>query len=341
VLTDESESLNSEIKSQAEGGQERIQMSIRVINTLFVVLTGLFSLVALVNTEIPASEPAIRDLSNVEIKTAMVGRNFYTLEGQGGMGEPATTGALVGSDGVLLVDTQFAQLTGKIVAAVKQISDRPIRFVINTHVHGDHTGGNEILTKMGAVIFARDELRQELASGWKPTGDAPQIPAPSAALPLITYTGHVTFHMDSEEVEAIPMPQAHTAGDTLVRFHVNDLIMTGDFYRSVGFPNVDLANGGTFEGTITALNAVIAMADPNTKIIPGHGPIVSKAAVVAHRDMILAIRDRVALLVHQGKTVEQVLAAHPTSGYDAKIPMAAQTSDRFVRQLYTELTRVN
>ena len=143
--------------------------------------------------------------------------------------------------------------------------------------------------------------------------------------------------MDGEEVEAIPIPRAHTDGDTVVRFHVADLLMTGDFYRSEGFPNIDKGNGGSLIGTIEGLGVVIEMAGPNTKIIPGHGPIVDREAMVAQRDMILAIRDRVAHLIQQGKTEEEVLAAHPTSDYDAKIPQAAQTSARFVGQLYAEL----
>src|SRR6202043_1086273 len=153
--------------------------------------------------------------------------NFYTLEGQGGMGESTMTGALVGPDGVLLVDTQFAELIGKIVAAVKQISSNPIRFVINTHVHTDHTGGNKNLGSMGAVIFARDELRARMANGWTVMNGTHVMPAPAAALPVVTYSGRVTFHMDGEEVEAIPIPRAHTDGDTIVRFHVADLLMTG------------------------------------------------------------------------------------------------------------------
>jgi cyclase len=311
-------------------------MKITAIKTSSAVLAAFFIMVGLANAQgpgaAPAAAPAPPDFSKVEIKTTKVSSNFYTLEGQGGM-----IGVLVGPDGVLLVDTQFAPLTDKIVAAVKQISSAPIRFVINTHVHGDHTGGNENLGKMGAVIFSRDELRARLVNPAPAANGAPVKPAPAAALPLVTYRGRVTFHMNGEEVEAIPIQRAHTDGDTLVRFHGADVLMTGDFYRSVGFPNIDRTNGGSLNGMIEGLGAVIGMAGPNTKIIPGHGPTVDRAAVIAHRDMILAIRDRVAQLVQQGKTAEEVLAVHPTSDYDAKIPTAAQSSDRFVGQLYAEL----
>jgi cyclase len=275
----------------------------------------------------PAPAPAAQpDYSKVEIKTTKIADNFYTLDGQGG-----TIGVLAGPDGVFMVDSQFAPLTEKIVAAIRQISDRPIRFMVNTHVHPDHTGGNENLAKMGVTIFARDELRARLAA--PPSGAKPS----PAALPLVTYRGPMTVHMNGEDVQLIPVPAAHTDGDTMVRFPGANVIMTGDFYRSVGYPNIDRANGGTLNGLVAGLTAVIDAAGPATKIVPGHGAIVDKTGVAAHRDMVLAIRDRVAALVRQGKSQEDVLAAKPTSEYDARVPQAAQTSDRFVGQLYAEI----
>jgi glyoxylase-like metal-dependent hydrolase (beta-lactamase superfamily II) len=295
-----------------------------------------FSLVALASwaaLTAPANAQAQPDFSKVEIKTTKISNNFYTLEGQGGV-----IGVLAGPDGVLMVDSQFAPLTGKIVAAIKQISDRPIRYLINTHVHGDHTGGNENLGKMGVTIFAREELRNRLAHPAPPApGGNPIPPAPAPALPLVTYTGRLTFHMNGEEVQLIPIPRAHTDGDTLVRFPGSDVIMTGDFYRSIQYPNIDRANGGSLNGMLDGLAFIVGQAGPNTKIVPGHGPIVDRNAVIAQRDMILAIRDRVAKLVDQGKSQEEVLAAKPTSDYDGKVQQIAQTGDRFVGQLYAEL----
>jgi cyclase len=296
------------------------------IKILLVVLAALFGMAALTYAQAPP------DFSKVEIKTTKVADNFYTLEGQGG-----TIGVLAGPDGVFLVDTQFAPLTGKIVAAVKQISPNPIRFVVNTHVHPDHTGGNENLGKMGAVIFAREELRGRLMNPATAVNGTTPPPAPAAALPVVTYRGRVTFHMDGEEVELIPIPRAHTDGDTLVYFHNANVLMTGDFYRSIGYPNIDRVNGGSLNGMIEGLGVVIGMAGPNTKIIPGHGPSVDRAAVMAHRDMILGVRDRVEQLVKQGKTPEEVVAAHPTSDFDAKVPPVQGSTDRFVGQLYAEL----
>ncbi len=282
---------------------------------------------------IPANAQGQPDFSKVEIKTTKVGNNLYTLEGTGGM-----IGVLAGPDGVLMVDSQFAPLTEKIVAAVRQISNNPIRFMINTHVHPDHTGGNENFGKMGVVIFSREELRNRLAQPVPAAGANPgRPPMPSAALPMVTYRGRTTFHMNGEDVDLIPIPRAHTDGDTLVHFVHADVLMTGDYYRSVGYPNIDRANGGTLNGMLEGIGATIGVAGPHTKIIPGHGPTVDRAGITAHRDMILAVRDRVAQLVQQGKTAEEVLAAHPTADYDAKVPQAAQTTERFVGQLYAEL----
>jgi glyoxylase-like metal-dependent hydrolase (beta-lactamase superfamily II) len=272
------------------------------------------------------------DFSKVEIKTTKITNNFYTLEGQGG-----TIGVLVGPEGIFMVDSQFAPLSQKIAAAIHQISDKPIRFMVNTHVHGDHTGGNENFAKMGTIIFARDELRFRLAHPAPGANGAPGIAAPAVALPVVTYEGPVTFHMDGEDVRLIPIRRAHTDGDTLVYFPANDVLMTGDYFRSIQFPNIDRTNGGSLNGMIEGLGITIGLAGPNTKIIPGHGPMVDRAAVMAHRDMILAIRAKVAALVEQGKSVEDVLAAKPTSDYDATVPNSSTTSERFVRQLYAEL----
>jgi glyoxylase-like metal-dependent hydrolase (beta-lactamase superfamily II) len=268
-----------------------------------------------------------QDFSKVEIKTTKLSDKFYTLEGSGGM-----IGILTGPDGVFMVDTQYAPLSDKIAAAVKKVSSGPIKFVVDTHVHGDHTGGNENFAKMGAVLFSRDQLRARLA---KPAGNA-AAPA-AAALPVVTYDGPVTIHMNGETVELIPIRVAHTDGDTLVRFPEQNILMTGDYYRSLGYPNIDRANGGSLNGLLEGLNVTINLAGPQTKIIPGHGAMVDRTAVMAHRDMVIAIRDRVAQMIKEGKNAQAIIAAKPTADYDPKIEQAAQTSDRFINQLYAEL----
>jgi len=267
-----------------------------------------------------------QDFSKVEIKTTKIADNFYTVEGQGGM-----IGALVGPDGIFMVDAQFAPLTDKIVASLKQVSDRPIRFLVNTHVHGDHTGGDENFAKLGVTILAREELRARLATPGRGG------PPPAAALPMVTYKGPVTFYMNGETVQLIPVPVAHTDGDTMVFFPKANVLMTGDFYRSLGYPNIDRANGGSLKGMIDGLAAIGTLTNATTKIVPGHGETVNKTAVAAHRDMIIAIRDRVAKMVQAGQTQEQVIAAKPTADYDSKVPGVGTTAERFVTQVYQEI----
>jgi glyoxylase-like metal-dependent hydrolase (beta-lactamase superfamily II) len=244
---------------------------------------------------------------------------------------------LFGPDGVFMVDTQFAPLSEKIAAAIKRLTPQPIKFVVNTHVHGDHTGGDENFGKMGAVIISREELRYRLAHPNPNANGTPGTPMPAAGLPKMTYRDRLTMRMDGEEIQMIAIPRAHTDGDTLVYFPGLDVIMTGDFYRSIQYPNVDRANGGSLQGLIDGLGVVIGHAGPNTKIIPGHGPNVDRTAVVAHRDMALMVRDRVARLVDQGQSEDQVVAAKVTADLDAKVQEAGMTGDRFVRQVYQEL----
>ncbi len=272
------------------------------------------------------------DDSKTVIKTNKITDNFYTVDGRGG-----TIGVLVGPQGTFMVDTQFAPLTDRIVAAIKQISPNPIRFVVDTHVHPDHTGGNANLGKMGATIFARDELRDRLMHPAPGANGQPGTPAPEVALPVITYENKITFHLNGETVDLIPIRKAHTDGDTMVYFHNADILMTGDFFRSIGYPNIDRVNGGSLNGMLAGLAQVVALAGPNTKIIPGHGPIVDRNAVAAQRDMILGVRDEVAKLVQEGKTADEVLAAHPTAAYDAKVTQVPGSTDRFIGQLYAEL----
>ena len=173
-----------------------------------------------------------QNFDNVQITTTRLGENLYYLQGQGGQ-----IGVLAGPDGVLMVDTQFAPLTDRIVAAIREISTEPIRFVLNTHEHGDHSGGNSNLAALGAAVMTRDELRAALAAS----------PNPPEALPMVTYGGAVTFHMNGEVARAIPVPVAHTNGDTMVYFENADVLMPGDFYRSEGYPNIAIQNGGTLE----------------------------------------------------------------------------------------------
>ena len=310
-------------------------MRLTAIRSTFAILAAFAIMSVCANAQAP-------DFSKVQIKTNKISDNFYTLDGQGG-----TIGVLAGPDGIFMVDGQFAPLSDKIAAAIKQISNAPIKFLVNTHVHGDHTGGNENFGKMGATIIARGSLRNRLmhpapaANGTVPPATLP------IGLPTITYsaTSQLAFHMNGEDVQLIPIPNAHTDGDTMVRFVQNDVIMTGDFFRSVQYPNIDRGNGGGLNGMVNGLGQIIARSGPNTKIIPGHGPTVDRAAVMMHRDMMLAVRDRISKMIKDGKSEADVIAAKPWADFDSKVPQSDAkvgntnqlVAQRFATQVYAEL----
>ena len=257
------------------------------------------------------------DYSSVQIIPHEVRGTVHYLEGAGG-----NIGLSVGDDGVVMIDDQFAPLTDKILAAIRALNDGEIRFLINTHMHGDHTGGNENLGKQGIVILARDEVRVRMSAT-----------QPEIALPVLTFADDITIHLNGEEVMAIPMPPAHTDGDSLIYFTTSNVLHTGDFFRAVGYPFIDLANGGTLQGTIEALAMVIGMSGPDTIIIPGHGVLSTREDVMAFRDMILDVTEKVRPLVASGMTYEQVAAADPTGAYDDRMG----DPERFLRAVYTEL----
>ena len=264
----------------------------------------------------PASH-AQQDFSNVEIVAHHVAGSVYYLQGAGG-----NIGLSIGEDGVVMIDDQYAPLTDKILAAIRQLNEGEIRFVINTHVHGDHTGGNENLGKLGILILARDEVRVRLAAQ-----------SPAAALPVLTYSDAITIHLNGEEVYAFPVPPAHTDGDTFIHFVDSDVIHTGDVFRTTAFPVIDTNNGGTLDGSIQALGLLIGTAGPDTLILPGHGDVSSRMDVMGFRDMILDVRDQVAPMVESGMSYEEVAAADPTAAYNDRYG----NPDRFLRAVYTEL----
>lgn len=281
----------------------------------------------------PSFAQGAPDYGKVEIKTTQLAPDFWTLEGAGG-----TISVLAGPDGILLVDSQFAPLTDKLVAAIRKVSDKPIRFLVDTHVHPDHVGGNENFAKLGATIFARDQLRYRLEHPNPAADGTPGKPAAALALPVVTYNASLSIHVDGEDVRLLPVLAAHTDGDTVVSFPAHDILAVGDIFRSVGYPYVDLASGGSLAGILEGLSEIVDRAGPATRIIPGHGPIVDRNAVLAQRDLVLAVRGKVQKLVEQGKTLDEAIAARPTAEFDARIPGGTPaTADRFVKWVYTEV----
>src|SRR5271165_4656561 len=291
------------------------------------------------------------DYGKIEIITEKIGPNLYLLSGSAGA-DPGhqdaaggRIGVLAGPDGIFMVDSQYAQITDKVVAAIRKIGPEPIRFLVNTHLHVDHTGGNANFVKMGALLFGREELREEMS---RPAPSAAGNAAPArdpARLPVVTYGmgDPVKLRLNGEIVDLIPVRAAHTGGDTMIRFENADAIMIGDFYRNYGYPFIDTNNGGTLKGALEALDATMKIAGPNTRLIPGHGTIVNRTDIVPYRDMILGVQAKVQQMIREGKSEDEVLAAKVTAPYDAKVaggllPAGAGTSaDRFVRMVYSQL----
>src|SRR5713226_4104634 len=293
-----------------------------------------------------------RDYSKIEILTEKIAPNLYLLSGSAGA-DPAhqdaaggRIGILAGPDGIFMVDTQYAQLTDKVVAAIRKISPGPIRFLTNTHIHIDHTGGNANFVKMGATLFAREELREEMLHPPIPANGNPPPARDPAAVPVVTYGmgAPVKFHMNGEIVDLIPVRAAHTGGDTMIRFENANVIMIGDFYRNYGYPFIDRANGGTLNGMLEGCDQLMKIAGPDTTLIPGHGTWIKRTDIVPYADMIKSVRDKVKQLIAQGKTEKEVVAAKPTAPWDAKTagglgPAGADatSADRFVSEVYQEL----
>jgi glyoxylase-like metal-dependent hydrolase (beta-lactamase superfamily II) len=209
--------------------------------------------------------------------------------------------------------------------------------IVNTHLHGDHTGGNENFGRMGAVIMSQPNLRARLIKPSPGANGQTPAPAPAAALPVVTYDQPLTIQFDGEEVRIVPLPPSHTDGDTAVKFVNADVLATGDVFRSTGYPNIDRNNGGTLKGLLASMDTFISLAGPNTKVVPGHGDVTNRAGLVAHKDVIITVRDRVAKQMQEKKTLDQIVASKPTADLDQKVGNAAASADRFVQQLYAEL----
>jgi glyoxylase-like metal-dependent hydrolase (beta-lactamase superfamily II) len=279
--------------------------------------------------------PAAAQQPAMDVTTTPVAPGIWMLTGPGG-----NIGVSIGPDGVILVDDQVAPVVPKIREALAALDPRAPRFVINTHWHGDHTGGNEAFGEAGAIILAHDNVRVRLTSEqFIEALNARVPPAPAGALPVITFTEAVTLHLNGGEVHVSHVAPAHTDGDAVVHFRTANVVHGGDVLFTGMYSFIDLSSGGTVAGMIAGLDRLAALGNEQTKFIPGHGPLATRADVRAARDLLRATCGRVAALAREGRSVDEIVAAQPTKDYDATYANAFLTGDLFTRILATDLTR--
>ncbi|MGI9331248.1 MAG: MBL fold metallo-hydrolase [Gammaproteobacteria bacterium] len=271
-----------------------------------------------------------QDFSQVTIGTESVADGLYMLTGSGG-----NIGVSTGPDGVILIDDQFADLVDKIRGAVGEISPQPIRLVLNTHWHFDHTGGNELLGRGGALIIAHENVRKRMSTEQFIEFFQQTIPpAPSVALPVVTFTRDVTLHLNGQTIEIQHVPPAHTDGDAVVWFKEANAVHLGDTYFNGFYPFIDFATGGSMDGMIGAANAALARVDEDTKIIPGHGPLSNRSELRDFRDMLRTVSDRIEADLRAGRSMDEVVAGKPTANFDAEWGDGFIQPDDWVRLLY-------
>ncbi len=272
----------------------------------------------------------------VEIVTEKITDHVYMIVGQGG-----NIGLCVGEDGTFMIDDQFAPLTGPILEAVGKVTDRRVKFLINTHWHFDHTGGNENFAGEGAIIFAHDNVRKRMSTEQVMTSlnDRVQPAAPDAALPVITFAESVNFHLNGDTISAFHVANAHTDGDSIIHFRDNNVFHMGDTFFNGMYPFIDVGSGGGIDGIIAAANTVLNHSDENTKIIPGHGPLATRADLVTYRDVMVGVRDAVATLIKAGTSREEVVAANPTAPWNDPWGNGFMNAETFTGLVYDGLVR--
>lgn len=273
-----------------------------------------------------------QNFDTVQVRVTPIAKSVYMLTGAGG-----NMGLSVGDDAVFLIDDEYAPLTPKIRAAIATITPKPVRFVVNTHWHADHTGGNKDHGEAGALIIAHDNVRKRLSTPQFMAAFNQTVPAlPKVGLPVVTFNDTVTFWINNDTVTAFHVAPAHTDGDAIVYFRSANVMHMGDVFVSAGFPLIDLSSGGSLHGFITATERALRAIDANTKIIPGHGPLGDKARLQAYHDMLVVLRDRLQNEIAAGRTIDEILASKITAEYDASWPGGRE---RFLRFAFQELSK--
>ncbi|MCH7508180.1 MAG: MBL fold metallo-hydrolase [Proteobacteria bacterium] len=299
-----------------------VPIRFRFPGIIALVITALFA-----STSTPAQE------QKVEYIPTTLSDTLTMLKGQGG-----NIAISAGEDGVYIIDDQLQPLTDQLLVAISEISDQPIRFVINTHFHHDHVGGNETIGKGGAVIIAHDNIHQRMSSDYYSNFFDNTWPAwPQDALPVITFNDQVTLHFNGEIAKVYHVPHGHTDGDSIVHFPASDVIHMGDIYFNGLYPYIDLDGGGNIQGMIAGAELGVSIAGEDTQIIPGHGPLSNKANLAEYRDFLVTARNNVQKLIDQGKNLEQAVAARPTAQWDATLGAVWITPEQLVIFIYNSL----
>jgi len=284
--------------------------------------------VCLLGISIPASAE-----EEVTIKTLKVQDGIYMLAGQGG-----NIGLFVGEDGTFLIDDQFAPLTPKHLEAIRAVGGEVPKFLINTHYHADHTGGNENLGKAGAVIFSHDQVRERMTMETVIEAfNMTTPPQPKAALPVVTFSTDITFHLNGDTLHAFHVPRAHTDGDSVIHFKNANVIHAGDVLFNGFYPFIDVAHGGTLKGMVEGADAVLALTNGETKIIPGHGPLADKAQLKDYRDMLAIAYERLSGLKAKGMSAEQAVAEKPLADLEESWGKGMFTGDKWIGLIYEGL----
>lgn len=278
---------------------------------------------------------AQQDFSQVKVTVVPVAKNIYMLQGAGG-----NIGLSVGTDNAFVVDDQFAPLTERIKAAIATVTPNPVRFVVNTHWHGDHSGGNENMAAGGAIIIAQDNVRRRMSTAQVNDFFKSTTPAsPSGALPVITFASEIAFFVNGDSVQVTHVRNAHTDGDALVLFRGANVLHMGDTYMTGAYPYLDVSSGGSLTGLIAAVDRALAMSNDSTKVIPGHGALSDRAGLQSYRKMLASVRERLNTQIARKRTLAQIIAAKPLADYDGTWGKGFMKADQFLSLAHASLTK--
>ena len=294
-------------------------MIVKIISTACVLILISMSLVS------------AGQYDEVDVKPTLITDQIYMISGKGG-----NIGLFIGEEGTFLIDDQFAPLTEKIITAIKSVGGSFPTFLINTHYHGDHTGGNEKLGQKGALIFSHDNVRDRLRTGsFIAVFDKKRKAVSSEGLPVVTFSKDISFHLNGDTVHAIHVPHAHTDGDSFIHFEGANVIHAGDLFFNGFYPFIDVTHGGSLRGTIEGVDRVLALADEDTKIIAGHGPLGNKAQLEQYRHMLVTAYERLRKLKAEGKSAQKAAAANPLSEFEEIWGDGMFSGERWIEIIYT------